>query len=146
MTVELDAQTRRLLDGKNFATVATIESDGAPHTSVVWMDRDGDTLVFSSTADKRKVRNLKADPRISVTVIDSTNPYRSVDIRGTAELTEDPDKSLPRRLSRKYLGQEPPAEPEHMRRLIVRVIPHKVTGFALPDPAESEGEQTSRAS
>lgn len=137
MTVELDAQTRRLLDGKNFATVATLGSDGAPQTSVVWMDRDGDTLVFSSTADKRKIRNLRADPRISVTVFDSANPYHSVDIRGTAELAEDPEKALPRRLSQKYLGQDPPGEPEHLRRLIVRVIPHKVTGFALPDPAQS---------
>ncbi|WP_280436456.1 PPOX class F420-dependent oxidoreductase [Nocardia carnea] len=141
MTVEFDAQTRRLLDGRNFATVATLSADGAPHTSVVWMDRDGDTVVFSSTADKRKVRNLRADPRISLTVMDSANPYRSVDIRGTAELSEDPGRSLPRRLSQKYLGQDAPAEPGHLRRVIIRVIPHKVTGFDLPDPAETRSEQ-----
>ncbi|WP_280399023.1 PPOX class F420-dependent oxidoreductase [Nocardia carnea] len=135
--MELDAQTRRLLDGRNFATVATLGPDGSPQTSVVWMDRDGDTVVFSSTADKRKVRNLRADPRIGLTIFDIANPYHSVDIRGTAELTDDPEKALPRRLSQKYLGQDPPAEPGHLRRVIVRVIPHKVTGFAVPHPAES---------
>ncbi|MGI5216371.1 PPOX class F420-dependent oxidoreductase [Nocardia sp. CA-290969] len=146
MTAKLDAQTRRLLDGRNFATVATLEPDGSPQTSIVWMDREGDTVVFSSTADKRKVRNLRADPRISITVIDSANPYRSVDIRGTAELIEDPEKALPRRLSQKYLGQDPPGEPEHLRRVIVRVLPHKVTGFAVPNPAESTGESAPHSS
>jgi predicted pyridoxine 5'-phosphate oxidase superfamily flavin-nucleotide-binding protein len=45
--VTLDEATRELLDGRNFATVATVNADGAPHTSVVWVARDGDTVVFS---------------------------------------------------------------------------------------------------
>ncbi|MEU4314871.1 PPOX class F420-dependent oxidoreductase [Nocardia sp. NPDC024068] len=138
MTVEFDRSARELLDGRNFATVATIQPDGAPHTSVVWIERDGDTVQFSSTTGRRKVRNLDRDNRIGITVIDASNPYRSIDIQGTAELIEDPDKSLPRRLSQKYLGQEPSAEPEDLRRFIVRVTPSKVTGFAIPDPSTSD--------
>ncbi|WP_328387989.1 PPOX class F420-dependent oxidoreductase [Nocardia sp. NBC_00416] len=135
MTVVFDARTRQLLDERNFATVATIGPDGAPHTSVVWIARDGDAILFSSTAGRRKVRNLATDPRIGLTVFDTANPYLSVDIQGTAELIEDPEKSLPLTLSRKYLGEDPPAEPGHIRRVIVRVTPRKVTGFALADPA-----------
>jgi PPOX class probable F420-dependent enzyme len=138
MTTELPAEARRLLDGKNFATVATIDPDGRPQTSVVWMDREGDTILFSSTTTRRKVRNLARDPRVALTVFDATNPYRSMDIQGTAELIEDPDKSLPLRLSRKYLGEQPPPEPDNIRRFIVRVTPERVTGFSLPDPSKPD--------
>jgi len=56
------------------------------------------------------------------------------EIRGIAELTEDPHKTLPVLLSRKYLGEDPPPEPGHVRRLIVRVLPQKINSFSvLPD-------------
>jgi hypothetical protein len=60
----------------------------------------------------------------------TANPYRSVEIRGTAELTGDPGKSLPRALSQKYLGQDPPPEPDELTRVIVRVIPQKINAFS----------------
>jgi PPOX class probable F420-dependent enzyme len=126
-----DDETRALLDGRNFATVATLNADGGPHTSVVWIMRDGDTVLFSVTAARRKAHNIARDPRISLTVFDTANPYRSMDIAGTAELVADPEKALPRRLSRKYLGEDPPAEPDTVHRLIVRVTPRKITGFAV---------------
>jgi PPOX class probable F420-dependent enzyme len=97
MSVPLNDAARQLLDGRNFATVATLGPDGQPQSSVVWVDRDGDTVLFSVTADKQKARNLARDPRVSVSVFDIDNPYHSVEIRGTAELVEDPDKSVPER-------------------------------------------------
>ncbi|WP_203994448.1 PPOX class F420-dependent oxidoreductase [Sphaerisporangium rufum] len=129
--MEFDDRTSRLLDGRNFATVATLDPDGGPQTSVVWFARDGNTVVFSALAGRRKVKNLARDPRVSLTVYDRENPYHSVDIRGTAQIVEDREKSLPRRLSQKYLGEDPPAEREEMLRVIVRVTPHKITGFSL---------------
>ncbi|WP_308433747.1 PPOX class F420-dependent oxidoreductase [Streptomyces hiroshimensis] len=144
--MEFNEETQKLLDGKNFATVATINRDGAPQTSVVWIARDGDTVVFSTTAGRLKARNLAREPRISLTVFDTENPYLSVDIRGTAELIEDPDKELPRRLSQKYLGENPPAEPDEVLRLIVRVTPQKVTGFKGQRAAEQQRQHpTARA-
>ncbi|MCP3755542.1 PPOX class F420-dependent oxidoreductase [Streptomyces sp. TBY4] len=131
MSIEFDEETRKLLDGRNFATVATLNADGAPQTSVVWIGREADTVVFSTTAGRLKARNLTRDPRISLTVYDAQNPYHSVDIRGTAELVEDPDKRLPRELSHKYLGQDPPPEADEILRLVVRVTPVKVTGFSV---------------
>jgi len=130
MSLEFDDDTCALLDGKNFAIVATLNEDGSPHTSAVWIARDGNAVLFSTTAERRKGRNLGRDPRISLTVTDAHNPYNSVDIQGTADLIEDPSKSLPRRLSRKYLGEDPPTEPADVVRLIVRVTPRKITGFS----------------
>jgi PPOX class probable F420-dependent enzyme len=131
VAVVFDKETRELLDGRNFATVATLNPDGGPQTSVVWILREGDTMVFSTTAGRRKAMNLARDPRISVTVFQTENPYRSVEIRGTAELAEDTSKSLPRALSHKYLGQDPRPEPDEVIRLIVRVIPQKINTFSV---------------
>jgi PPOX class probable F420-dependent enzyme len=131
MPATFDDATRTLLDDRNFATVATLNPDGSPQTSVVWIMREGDTVLFSSTASRQKTRNVAADPRVSLTVFDAANPYRSVEIRGTAELVEDPAKELPERLSQKYLGESPPAEPDEVVRLIVRITPHKVNSFSV---------------
>ncbi|WP_223291137.1 PPOX class F420-dependent oxidoreductase [Streptomyces avicenniae] len=128
--VAFTEDTRTLLDGKNFATVATLNPDGSPQTSVVWIARDGDAVLFSTTAERRKARNLARDPRVSMSVFDLADPYRSVAISGTAELVEDRTKELPGRLSRHYLGEDAPADPEGVTRLIVRIVPERVTGFA----------------
>jgi PPOX class probable F420-dependent enzyme len=129
--VTLNEPTRRLLDGRNFATVATLNPDGGPHSAVVWVLRDGDAVLFSTTAARQKARNLARDPRISVSVFDLANPYDSVEIRGTAELIEDVDRSLPNALSHKYLGEDPPPEPDGVVRLIVRVTPERVANFSV---------------
>lgn len=130
MPITFDDATRGLLDGKNFATVATLNPDGSPQTSVVWILRRGDMVAFSSTTDRRKIRNLAQDPRISLTVFDTANPYHSVEIRGTAELVEDRDHAVQRAVSHKYLGEDPPPDPDGTVRVIVRVTPEKITGFS----------------
>ncbi|MGI5175217.1 PPOX class F420-dependent oxidoreductase [Dactylosporangium sp. CA-152071] len=84
-----DEETSKLLDGTKFATVATLNQNGGPQTSVVWIARDGDAVLFSTTAGRQKARNLARDPRVSLTVFDTENPYQSVDIRVTVELIKD---------------------------------------------------------
>ena len=130
MTPTFDEATRAILDGTNFATVATLGPDGAPHASVVWIKREQDAVLFSTTTSRQKARNLRADPRISVTVFDLANPYSAVEIRGTAELLDDPAGSLPKELSHKYLGVDPPPPPAGEVRLIVRITPGKILRFA----------------
>ncbi|XVV34539.1 PPOX class F420-dependent oxidoreductase [Streptomyces sp. CA-100214] len=125
-----DEPVRALLDGKNFASVATLGPDGAPQNSVVWIKREGDTVLFSSVDGRQKVRNLRRDPRISLSVYDLANPYTSVEIRGTAEIVPDEGKRLPRDLSHKYLGIDPPAEKDEETRVIIRVVPRKVVSFS----------------
>ncbi|MFF8776623.1 PPOX class F420-dependent oxidoreductase [Streptomyces sp. NPDC015140] len=125
-----DEPVRALLDGKNFASVATLGPDGAPQNSVVWIKREGDTVLFSSVDGRQKVRNLRRDPRISLSVYDLANPYTSVEIRGTVEIVPDEGKRLPRDLSHKYLGIDPPAEKDEETRVIIRVVPRKVVSFS----------------
>ncbi|WP_433558914.1 PPOX class F420-dependent oxidoreductase [Pseudonocardia xinjiangensis] len=128
MAITLSAGVRALIDGPNFATVATLDPDGGPQTSVVWVGLDEGALVFSATEDRRKVRNLRRDPRISVSITDAANPYRHTQLRGTVTITEDPDKTLPKTLSHKYLGEDPPSEGSAVERVIVRLHVEKVAG------------------
>jgi PPOX class probable F420-dependent enzyme len=123
---KLSDLVKMVVDGKNFATVATVNPDGAPQSSVVWVTREGDTLLFSTRTERQKARNLARDPRISVSIFDLDNPYYSVEIRGRAELIEDPEGTLRKQLAQKYFGQDPPPEPDGAR-LIVRVVPEKIT-------------------
>ncbi|MEU5340236.1 MULTISPECIES: PPOX class F420-dependent oxidoreductase [unclassified Streptomyces] len=130
MTISFDDSVRALLDGKNFAGVATLGPGGAPQNSVVWFKREGDTVLFSSTDGRQKIRNLRRDPRISVSVYDLADPYTSVEIRGTAEILPDEGKRLPYELSHKYLGIDPPEEKDDEVRVIVRVVPERIVGFS----------------
>lgn len=129
MAVTLDETVRRLLDDRNVAVLGTLQPDGSPQTSVVWVLRDGDALLFSTLARRQKARNLAADPRVSISIYDAANPYVSVEIRGTAELTPDPERALPRALSHKYLGTDPPKDEPGDERLVIRVTPVRVTKF-----------------
>jgi PPOX class probable F420-dependent enzyme len=126
----LDDTARQLVDGKNFATIATLNPDGSPQTSVIWVGLDGDAVVFSSTTGRRKTRNILRDPRVSLTIADAADPYRTVEIRGKAEVIADPNRELGHRLSHKYVGEDPPPEPASVERVIIRVTTDKVIGFS----------------
>jgi len=81
MGIPLSEAALRLVDGKNYAVLATVNPDGSPQTSVVWVGRDGDDLVFSTVEGRVKHRNMVRDPRVSVTVIDSADPENYVELR-----------------------------------------------------------------
>jgi PPOX class probable F420-dependent enzyme len=93
-----------LFDGANFAVLSTLEPDGKPHSTVVWVKRDGDDLLFALPRSRRKTANLHRDPRAAVTIFDPANPYESVQVQGTASLEDDPEGKLIDELSHKYTG------------------------------------------
>ena len=97
---------RELLAGPNFATVATLFSDGTPHQTVVWAgERDG-KVVFSTVRGRVKERHLLADPRISVLVLDAQDPQRFVALAGTATLEDEGADELVAQMSLKYTGEQ----------------------------------------
>ena len=107
MSISLSDGTLALLDGKNYAVLATINPDGSPQTSVLWVGRDGNDLVFSTVAGRVKHRNMERDPRVSATVLDSADPENYVELRGRVSMTPDVDRALDTRLSWKYDGRDP---------------------------------------
>jgi PPOX class probable F420-dependent enzyme len=128
--ISLSDATVRLLDGRNFAVLATVNADGSPQTSAMWVGRDGNDLLFSTVQGRLKHRNMLRDPRVSVTVHEAANPYNYAELRGRAVITPDPDAALDRQLSWKYDGKDPDEDPPGTVRVVVRVVVDKVTGYA----------------
>jgi PPOX class probable F420-dependent enzyme len=129
MTTTLPDDAAKLLDRPEFATVATLEPDGRPHLSVVWVGRDGDDILFSTIQGRRKTSNLQRDPRVTVLVYPHDDPYSYLEVRGTAELTDDPEKAYIEAMSQKYLGKPYPWHSPEEQRIIVRVRPDKVVWY-----------------
>lgn len=100
----LSDAARTLVDGVNFATVATLLPDGSPQTSVVWITRDGDDLLFSTVRGRRKEQNMARDPRVSVLVLDHADPYSYLEVRGEVSMVEDGGPELIDALATKYKG------------------------------------------
>ena len=122
---ELTPAVRELLEARNMAHVATLMADGSPHVSPVWVAVEGDRLAIFSAAAHLKVRNMRRDPRVGVSVADEHNPYHSVVIRGRVVEQIDDDRAIEimDRMSRRYTGADFPArtaivsfiEPERVR-------------------------------
>ncbi len=130
MAITFNEATLRLLDGRNYAVLATINPDGSPHTSAMWVGRDGDDLVFSTVEGRVKHRNLLRDPRASVSILDSADPENYVELRGRVSMTPDPDRLLHIQLSRKYDGTDPGEDRPGAHRVIVRLVADRTAGHA----------------
>jgi PPOX class probable F420-dependent enzyme len=73
---------RPLLEGRNFAHLATLLPDGSPHSVAIWIGVEGDRIVFFTQPRSRKGRNLARDPRVAVSLVDREDPYRTAWLRG----------------------------------------------------------------
>ncbi|MER8031172.1 PPOX class F420-dependent oxidoreductase [Streptomyces bauhiniae] len=132
MSAALSDRLKSLLDTPVFIVVGTVQPDGSPQMSPVWVKRDGDDVLISTTVDRRKEKNLKRDPRVTVVVMDPENPYEYAEIRGTAEMTTEGGQALIDELSLKYTGKKyaefNPASANDAERVVVRITPRKVVG------------------
>jgi PPOX class probable F420-dependent enzyme len=128
MSIPLSAATLALLDGRNYAVLATINPDGSPQTSVMWVGRDGNDLLFSTVEGRVKHRNMLRDPRVSVTVIDSSDPERYAELRGRVSMTPDVGRRLDTQLSWKYDGHDPGEDRPGAVRVVVRMVVEKAGG------------------
>ncbi|MFF9393263.1 PPOX class F420-dependent oxidoreductase [Streptomyces griseoluteus] len=132
MSAALSDRLKSLLDTPVFIVVGTIQPDGSPQMSPVWVKRDGDDVLISTTVGRRKEKNLRRDPRVTVVVMDPENPYEYAEIRGTAELTTEGGQALIDELSLKYTGKKyaefNPASANDAERVVVRITPRKVVG------------------
>jgi len=87
--MKLSEAAIKLLKGKNFAFLATLNKDGSPHVTPVWVDYSDGFIIINSTADRAKVKHVKRDPRVSIAVPDSQNPYKYIMIRGIVKEITD---------------------------------------------------------
>ncbi|WP_328915206.1 MULTISPECIES: PPOX class F420-dependent oxidoreductase [unclassified Streptomyces] len=122
----LSASAHELIDGTNFATLATIQPDGQPQLSVVWVTREGDDVLISTLEGRRKHLNVARDPRVTLLIHPLGNAYSYLEIRGTATQSPEGGRELIDALSVKYTGEPYSADKPGDVRVVVRVTPERV--------------------
>ncbi|WFB08792.1 PPOX class F420-dependent oxidoreductase [Streptomyces sp. LX-29] len=135
MPVTLPDAVKDMLDSPVFVTLVTLNPDGSPQASPTWVKRDGDEVLISTTLGRRKEKNLRRDPRVSVVVQPSDSPYTYAELRGEARLDSEGAQELIDELSLKYTGKRyadfNPASAQDAPRVIVRVQPAHIAGMGL---------------
>jgi PPOX class probable F420-dependent enzyme len=123
MPIALSPEVRQLVDRPNFAHLATLMPDGSPQSVPVWIGREGDHLVICTGENSLKAKNTRRDPRIALSIVDFTNPYEEVQVRGRViERRPDPDLKTLDVISHKYIGKPfPMRSPEGRLALIIEV-------------------------
>jgi PPOX class probable F420-dependent enzyme len=131
----LNDEARQLLDSDVVATVVTLDPDGSPHVSVAWVGLDGDEIVIGTLNDQRKLRNVRRDPRIAITLqSDRVNQWglrEYLVVEGTARITEGGAPELLQRLAHTYLGPDVvfPAMPNPPPGYVTRVRVERLSGI-----------------
>jgi len=123
MALALSAEVKQLIDRPNFAHLATLLPDGSPNSTPVWVGREGDQLVICTGEGSLKAKNTLRDPRVALSIVDFTNPYEEVQIRGRViERRPDPELKIMDPISYKYTGKPfPMRAPVGRVALIVQV-------------------------
>ena len=126
-----DPSIAKLFEEKNFAFLATLMRGGSPHVTPTWVDIDkkNNTILINTAKGRVKHRNISRDPRVGVSVIDSSNPYHMVSVRGMVieqingkEADDHIDK-----MAKKYLGKDKyPGRAPGEERLLLRIKPQHV--------------------
>lgn len=131
MAIKLSDKAKGIIDSKAFAHIATINADGSPQVSPVWVERDGDTVIVNSEEKRLKVRNLKRNPHVALSIQDAANPYSYVEIRGRViEITPEGGFEGIDRLGKKYMGVDkyPGNQPGDVR-VQIKIEPMHITGM-----------------
>jgi PPOX class probable F420-dependent enzyme len=112
-----------LLERPLFGHLATVRPDGSPQVNAMWFDWDGELLRFTHTTKRQKYRNIAANPKVAMSVIDPDNSYRFIEVRGVVEeVVPDPTGAFYMQLNDRYSGPltEPPADKADRVVLVVR--------------------------
>jgi PPOX class probable F420-dependent enzyme len=148
----LSQAVRYILDGPHLSVLATIDPDGKPQTSVIFVKQDGDHILFSTIKGRRKTTNLGHDPRATLLIhgLPVERPNYAGDgpnyasISGTVQLTDDPHGEFHQEMYDLHMGgATPPPEPG-VQRVIARIVPQRIyvpTFAAIFGAAASADEQ-----
>lgn len=128
MSETLEGPVRELFEKRNFAHLATINPDGSPQVSPVWVDLEDGLIRINTARGRVKDRNMTRDPRVALSIVDQEDPYVRAYVQGTvAEATEEGAEEHIHDLNEKYHGTRPyPALTPGMVRVIYKIRPERV--------------------
>ena len=122
----------RMLASPNYAVASTVRDDGCPQQTVVWIDYDGEHVVFNTAEGRAKPKYIRRQGRAGVHVMDPEDPYKWISVAGPAELTHEGADDHIDKMAKKYLGRDSyPWRKEGEQRVIVKITPEHVTSYGL---------------
>ena len=128
----LQPEVKSLLSRPNFAHLSTLMPDGSPNSTPVWIGLDGDHILIGTGEESLKARNLRRDPRLSLSVVDFHDPYEEVQVRGrVVEFRDDSKLEVMDRISHKYIGAPFPMR-GHAGRIAMVIEVEKARYTKLP--------------
>ena len=128
--VNITPEERKFFEDKNFAFIATVNKDGSPQVTPVWIDTDGKNILVNVATSRQKLRNVKRDPRVAISIFDMTNPYKAIFVKGkVTSIQQGPEaESHIDKMAKKYIGQDIyPYRTSTEQRVLLIVEPQKVT-------------------
>lgn len=139
MTTTVPPSHSDLLQRPLYAVLTTMMPDGQPQSSLVWCDYDGEDLLVSTALERQKSKNMAANPKVTLLVIDPGDTTRYIEVRGEViEMGEVGAVELADRLAQRYTGKQrfygdiyPPARQTQETRIICRIRPTKVNTDAI---------------
>jgi PPOX class probable F420-dependent enzyme len=131
MAIKLPESARKVLQDKAYGHVVTFGANGRPQVTMVWVDAEGDEVLFNTAEGRKKPQNLRRDPRVIISVQDRNNPQAYMAVHGTATLTEAGADTHIDKLAKRFLGMDKyPYRQPGEKRLLVRVTVDRLGGFA----------------
>ena len=124
--MNISKEAIEILEGVNFASLATINIDGSPQVSVVWIDYKDNHILINTAKGRIKTNNMERDPRVSISVIDAKNPYNQITFKGIVKkISETNADEHIHSLAKKYLNQDKYPISNKETRVIVSIKPQK---------------------
>jgi PPOX class probable F420-dependent enzyme len=132
--MELSEQVRAVVESGRLAHFVTVNADGSPHVTIVWVGMDGQDIVIGKLATDQKVRNIRRDPRVSLSIEAEGEQHGMQNylvVEGTASLSEGGAPELLQRLATVYIGPgvKFPPMPDPPPGYVIRVSPQKIRGM-----------------
>ena len=130
----ISPEVAKLFEDKNLAFVATLMKDGSPQITPTWIDLVDGVIIVNTAEGRVKQRNVSRDPRVAISIVDRTNPYDMLTIRGkVVDQTNHGADDHADKMAKKYLGVDkyPFARPGE-KRILLRIVPQKIFHMAPP--------------
>jgi PPOX class probable F420-dependent enzyme len=130
MSVKIPQSLKTMLEDKAYGHVVTFNAKGKPELTMVWMDVEGDELLFNTAEGRRKPGNIRRDPRVIVSVQDRKNPQAYAVFHGRGQVTDAGADAHIDKLAKRFLGADkyPYRRPDE-KRLIVRIEVDRISGM-----------------
>ena len=130
MAIKLPSSVKKIMEDKAYGHVVTLGAAGKPQVTMVWMDVEGDEVLFNTAEGRVKPKNLRRDPRIVIAVQDRNDPQSHLVFHGKAAVTEAGADDHIDKLAKRFLGADKyPFRRPGEKRLIVRVAVDRIGGY-----------------